>query len=126
MVSEDQQAVFNFDVAELIILFQFKERALNAIQEFNLERAYWELRGLRRELDAKLDRRKKEDETSKEHLKLITAMREQWLVNKNNEDLRNEFFTAIEEFYEYLCYLAKSHGIYFREGLDASKAALRN
>lgn len=53
---ESEQSVWNFDGAELYLLFQIKAKIVFALEEWDLENAYRKLRLLRMEIDAKLKR----------------------------------------------------------------------
>lgn len=139
-----QQSKWNFDGAELYIIFQYKTQFLEFLDVWDLENAYWKLRRMRGELDAKLKREhnklldsmeeekeKKVKVTEKqladEKLEELTVIREQYKIdnNKNNLELKNKFYIALEEFYLFLCFLMKKHGLYFREGEDSTFAVLR-
>ena len=56
---ENQQALWNFDGAELFLIFEIKQKVVVALEEWNLEEAYRKIRLLRMELDAKLKRANK-------------------------------------------------------------------
>lgn len=56
MQDETQQALWNFDGAELYLIFQIKSSIVAALEKWNIEEAYSKLRLLRMELDAKLSR----------------------------------------------------------------------
>lgn len=148
---EDQapKAIWNLDNVELYIIFQIKMKFITALEQWNLEDAYWSLRDLRRELDAKIGRSKEkfdgitleEDKEAKEEKKK-TSTTEKIEVDKKIKDLeivrlnysklkiqtleeRGKYYLALEELYMYLCFLMKKHGLYFREGEDSRMAVLR-
>ena len=54
-----QQALWNFDGAELFLIFEIKKGVVEELKVWNLEEAYRKLRLLRMELDAKLQRQSK-------------------------------------------------------------------
>lgn len=140
MGDEAQQSIWNFDGAELNLIFQIKVEASLYLTNWNLESCYWRLRDLRREIDAKLNEDKKkveyeiedpDNKGKKKKLKISEKESVDYLL-KELEGIRNEFLTsdqqqndfskyylALEEFYLYLARLMKQHGLYFREGEDA-------
>lgn len=142
-MSETLQSVWNFDGAELNLIFELKLEVSNALQEWNLEAAYWKLRDLRREIDAKLNRTKKNEiecyneEGEKQKVKLtekelidnfiiyVEKERNTYLLNYQGEGAASKFYLILEEFYMNLASLMKEHGLYFREGDDPSKAIFR-
>lgn len=151
MVDENtQKSVWNFDGAELYVIFQIKSSYIEFLQNWELENAYWSARDLRRELDAKLSRKKerfegiglenesnnknkKGKEKSKsekqlvdEELKKLGESREEFSKKNNPSDKeKGEYYQKLEEFYMFLCHLMKKHGLYFREGEDSTMAVLR-
>jgi len=136
MENETQQSVWNFDGAELYVIFEIKVKFVEALENWDLEPAYWRLRDLRRELDAKLKREKKtfegitlkEDKedrkkkvvTEKEdvdsRLNDLDKLRETFNKGTKNEKEKADYYLNLEEFYMHLCFLMKKHGLYFREG----------
>lgn len=145
-----QQSIWNFDGAELFFIFGVKSGVANALKYGDLEEAYRNIRLLRMELDAKLQRTKKkiieefEEEieaqkkikrkgktlTEKEEVDNMMVLIDNYYTNnyndnKDNETIRESFYKLIEEFYMHLSYLMKKHGLYFREGEDMRLAVLR-
>jgi hypothetical protein len=149
MEGETQKSIWNLDNIELSILFEIKVKIITALDSWNLEGAYWELRNLRRELDAKIgrvkerfegitleeDRKEKEEKKSKsssekeevdKKLKELEKTRNIYNSNdKKTEKDKSEYYLALEELYMFLCFLMKKHGLYFREGEDNRMAVLR-
>lgn len=147
MGDEAIQSVWNFDGAELNLIFSIKAETVFYLQGWHLELAYWKLRDLRREIDAKLktEKGKKEYEIQVEKDGKVKAKKiklsEKELVDHMLGDLVNErgiflksvqkeeehsrFYLALEEFYLLLCRLMKEHGLYFREGDDPSESFRR-
>ena len=140
---DTQKALWNFDGAELFLIFSIKQKIVEAFEEWDLETAYWKLRLLRGELDAKLKRgvnkivsefekrvKKKSNKIEKnvcdEKMEQLDEKYSEWnkIVNPNNKE-KSDFYLALEEFYLYLSYLMKKHGLYFREGEDMTLAVLR-
>lgn len=140
---EALKSIWNFDGAELNLIFEIKAEAGTNIKNWDVEAAYWSLRDLRRELDAKFDIKKKEDYefkdkegkiikkniTEKEfidHLILeIEVERNKFLESEQEDSDNSRFYLVLEEFYMKLSTLMKKHGLYFREGDDPSKAIWR-
>lgn len=135
------QAEWNADGIELGVVFSIKLEIANLLDKWKLEECYWRLRAFRRELDAILTRHKikLQTEFEKEHkketelekkmiddeMKVLTELRETWLANKEDEEVKLLFYNSIEEFYMQLCFIMKKHGLYFRENRDAGIAAFR-
>lgn len=148
MVDTEQanQSVWNFDGAELYLIFQIKNKIVEAFELWDLETSYWKLRLLRMELDAKLQRTTNkmidefEEEQAKEKKKkiqtekqitddLLKVIDEKYSTYKEltepEEKDKSLFYQELETFYMHLCYLMKKHGLYFREGEDMRLAVLR-
>lgn len=117
---------FNFDAAQLIILFGIKDEILSLFGDFthNHEIVYSKVRDFWREIDALP--RESSDESKKltGSMELVTALRNIYLSAKTKENLNN-YFLIMEALYLDLCRTLKAHKIYYREGLDPSRAALR-
>lgn len=146
---ESQQALWNFDGAELFLIFEIKKGIVDDLKLWDLEEAYRKLRLLRMELDAKLQRENKKiiddyeeeiDSQRKEKkgkrktekqevdgmlIKIDNYYSDNYIDNKDDEETKEEFYKLLEEFYMHLCYLMKKHGLYFREGEDMRLAVLR-
>jgi hypothetical protein len=144
-----QQAKWNFDGAEAEAIFALKASFINFMRVWRLDDAYWILRTIRMELDAKLSRgrnkaiekmqeemeeRKEEDEkkkklTEKEEvdamLSKVTNERNTFNEDPTAQENKIIFFQVLEDFYMHLCYLMKKHGLYFREGEDNTLAVLK-
>lgn len=142
-MEEEIQALWNVDAAQLYVIFQIKTDASLYLTGWELEKAYWKLRDLRREIDAKLRREKPKkymvrDKEGKKVAKEITQKemvdylldeltKEREVFNnseKSNEDY-SRFYLILEEFYMTLSELMKEHGLYLREGDDPSQAFRR-
>lgn len=146
---ESQQALWNFDGAELFLIFEIKKGIVDDLKLWDLEEAYRKLRLLRMELDAKLQRENKKiiddyeeeiDSQRKEKkgkrktekqevdgmlIKIDNYYSDNYIDNKDDEETKEAFYKLLEEFYMHLCYLMKKHGLYFREGEDMRLAVLR-
>lgn len=147
---EGQQALWNVDGAQLYVIFTIKTEASIALSTWDLETAYWKLRNLRREVDAKLRRDKKEDykfqrvkringkdmieeDTKKMSekeavdylLDMLGEERVAFLQSPQSDAELSRFYLALEEFYIFLSRLMKQHGLWLREGEDAMDAFRR-
>lgn len=146
MVEEDQKAIWNVDGAQLYVIFQIKTEASIYLTNWDLENSYWRLRDLRREVDAKLNRKKIEkcnvrvtidgkteivekNLTQKEKvdylLDELTKEREIFLISEKDVENYSRFYLVLEEFYMLLSELMKEHGLWLREGEDPSQAFRR-
>lgn len=142
-MEDTQQSIWNFDGAELYVIFTIKKKINDDLTLWNLEDAYWGLRNLRRELDAKLKRKQKQiiEQFEEEHKKEKDSQTEKqkvdgWITKldkakeeynnsaRDNED-KTKFYLELEEIYMNLCHLMKVHGLYFREGEDSRMAILK-
>lgn len=138
---ENNQALWNFDGAQLEVLFNYKINFIENLDNWELEKAYWALRGLRREFDAALSRgtsklrrelqegeEKKKKQTEKQHIddlmSTLDEIRNKYPQNPS-KDKKTEFFSAMEGLYMIICRYMKAHGIYFREGGDSRLAVMR-
>ena len=138
-----QQSIWNFDGAELFLIFQIKSSIVEALESWDLDKAYWKCRLLRQELDAKLKRgnkkiidefnksigkKKEKSEKSKvdEKMRLLDSAYSKYCkINDPYEKEKSEFYQKVEAFYMDLCYIMKQHGLYYREGEDSTLAVLR-
>ncbi|MFW9873001.1 MAG: hypothetical protein ACFFG0_07880 [Candidatus Thorarchaeota archaeon] len=145
-MEENLPALWNFDGGELVLLFKIKTECAEHLDSWKLNDAYWSLRSLRREIDAKLNREKKEkynmlndqgkleerELTEKEYtdifLEGIDGLRETLMGDSEDEaanENKTKFYHALEGFYMYLCFLMKKHKLYFREGENPEEAYRR-
>lgn len=151
---ETQKSVWNFDGAELYLIFQIKSTVVEALESWDIKNAYKKVRLLRMEIDSKLQREKKkiiedmEDDLEEKKSKLKgkklgeKKQTEKQKVDEMIKDLDNIYtdflnitnptdaelsfmYQSIEYVYMELCYIMKKHGLYFREGEDMRLAVLR-
>jgi len=138
-----QQSVWNFDGAELFMLFNIKAKIVVALEDWDLHEAYKKIRLLRMELDAKLKRQSKkiieefEKELGKKPSKTEKAQVDEMIkgldksytiyvgISDPNDKEKSNFYQELESVYMHLCHLMKKHGLYFREGEDSRLAVLR-
>lgn len=142
-MEETQQSVWNFDGAELYVIFIIKNKTREDLDSWRLEEAYWGIRSLRRELDAKLKRKQKkiiedfedeksdgkkretEKETVDNLIKGLDNSKKLFNESANDDEEKTRFYTKLEDVYMVLCHIMKVHGLYFREGEDSRLAVLR-
>lgn len=142
-MDEDNQTIFNFDGAQLYLIFQIKNAATISLSNWNLEDAYWKLRDLRREIDpilkiVKPEKYKIKDDTGEMMTKELTeramvthlldilqSERDIFLSSNGDKEDYSRFFIALEEFYLVLNRIMKERGLHLREGEDAGKAFMR-
>ena len=149
MADDTQQSVWNFDGAELFLIFQVKSAIFTSLKAWDLEESYSNIRLLRMELDAKLKRGNKKmvDDFDKEQQLQKNGKYKKKLTEKENVDKlikdldeaysgymklnspsnkeKSVMYQALEFVYMELSHLMKKHGLYFREGEDMSLAVLR-
>ena len=144
---QQQQALWNFDGAELFLIFQIKSQIVVALEEWDLGEAYRKIRLLRGELDAKLIRshkkiieefekkekkgkgkgkKKTEKEIVDDKMKGLDNDYSTFIgINDPTDEEKADFYKKLEALYMDLSYLMKKHGLYFREGEDPRFAVLR-
>lgn len=147
MEEESQQSIWNFDGAELYMIFQIKSAVVQALEKWDIPDAYKKVRLMRMEIDSKLSRGNKkileefqesmEDKsksgkkaTEKEEIDgLLKELDGAYSIyakdNYHDEDEKSAIYQSIESFYMHLCYIMKKHGLYFREGEDMRLAVLK-
>lgn len=114
------QAEWNFDAAELMLLFDKKSKFSELLEDLNAENiddAYKALRAFWRECDAKL--KPDEREQFKNEIDIIEEKRAVFYADGflDNKEL-GMYARLLEDFYLELSYKLKEHGIYFREKDD--------
>lgn len=146
-MEEVSESIWNFDGAQFYILFTLKDEVRDALDLWDLEKAYWKVRLLRMELDAKLKRKEKhkllaklDEEQVKRGVKSAKTEKEEVdelmsnvdkahvefvKLTNPSETQRSTFFNILESFYMELCYIMKKKGMYYREGEDNRLAVLR-
>jgi len=115
------KAVWNMDEAILKTIHYLKTEFILKIHKWQLEEAYWTLRDIRMEIEAKL--KDKEQEKAKDKLKELETKRGEYL--KDPKAKRGEFYVACEQYYILLNRYMKIHGLYFRESDDPRYAVLQ-
>ena len=122
------QSVWNFDGAELALVFEIKQEVIERLKNWDLEGAYWKLREFRAELDAKQYKKLKDDaeppeiKITRDLMGELEEQRNMFNSTIHSNESISKFYSYLEAFYMYLCRLMKRHGLFFREGDDPSKA----
>lgn len=147
-MEDTQTSIWNFDGAELMLIFEIKKNIVEYLDSWDLGNAYKKVRLLRMEIDAKLKRekakkditdfdkpieKKKEKNTFKTEKQEVDEMMVKLDNAYNNFIIKDEpedsdkslFYQEIEFVYMHLCFLMKKHGLYFREGEDNRLAVTR-
>lgn len=146
-MEEGISSVWNLDGEQYYALFQIKTKFVDRILAWDLEGAYWALRTLRMEIDAKLkreetnkfleqkerekekqekrERKKTEKEVIDELMEAVTIERNVFLEAESEDEARVKFFQILEGAYMHLCHTMKKHKMYYREGEDNRLALLR-
>ncbi len=112
-VRTEGASVWNMDDAQLMRVNNLLNLSNYYFHNWDLENLYWSLRGLRREVNAKL--KPEEVEESDKKLKELTSKRNLWISLKITQQ---EFFQNCEDYYIYLTRLMKKHGLFYREWED--------
>jgi len=113
LINSNGGVIWNMDDAQLLRLDYLLNTCNLYFSNWDLENLYWSLRGIRRELNAKL--KKDEQADIEKQLNDLTNKRNLWLGKKISNQ---EFFVFCENFYLKLCSLIKKHKIYYREWED--------
>ena len=111
--NSEVQAKWNMDEAQLKRIDYLLTLSTSHFQNWNIEELYWVLRSIRREINAKL--RQKEKEQLDSDLETLSKQRTEFLRQRMT---KGDFFINCEKFYMALTDLIKKHGIYFRENED--------
>lgn len=106
---------WNMDDAVLKQILLLKYKFLNYLHTWDLNNAYFTLREVWSEVDAKF--KPLEQEFCKETIDELEQKRNEWLSNQNK--FKGEFYHAIQEVYIMFNRLMKKHGLYFREHDDS-------
>jgi len=115
------KTVWNMDEAVLKTIKDLKTAFLVLMQTWRLDNAYWIIRNIRMEIDAKL--KEKEQTIVDKKLKDLEEKRKEYLQDKNKK--RGEFYFYLEDYYILLNRYMKKHGLYFREGDDPRLSVLQ-
>jgi len=112
--SETKKAEWNMDDEILKIIKELKSLFIIYMNEWDLKNAYFILRQLRMEIDAKL----KPDEQKEAESKMgeLENKRREYL--KNQKEKKGEFYRSCEKYYIFLNRLMKDHGLFFREKME--------
>jgi len=114
--SDYKKSVWNFDEAEYKLIFFFKSEVASCLRLWDLGNAYWNLRRLRSEVDAKVtDLERKDLDSKTDKLDIDKNKYEEEANNKQNQA---DFYIALDEYYRDICRLLKKHGSFFREQED--------
>lgn len=111
---EGEKAVWNIDDEILKIIKDLKIIFLIHMKDWKLEEAYWKLRLICVECDAKLN--STEQKEVEEALKLLETNRQTFA--KNGKEKAGEFYFNLENLYKKINNLMKEHGVWFREMED--------
>jgi len=143
---EQQNSSWNIDGLEHQLIFNLKSSIVYKLKNWDLDLAYWDLRLMRAEIDAKFSRGnkskielesemdKRELEKNKESekqqvdrlMKELQEYRDKYVsLSVPNDHQKGEFFILLETFYMHLCFLMKVHGMYFKDGDSTKIAVLR-
>lgn len=98
------------------ILMGLKKKVMIDLDAWNLIECYWSLRALWRELDAKFE---EERDNLIKDIELLEKLRIRF---EQGEEIKAEFWTALESLYLEICRLMKKHKIYYREAADQRRA----
>lgn len=111
---ESEKAVWNIDDEILKIIKDLKIVFLMHMKDWKLEDAYWKLRLICVECDAKLkDTERTEIEND---LKTLETNRKSFAGN--GKEKAGEFYFNLENLYKRINKLMKKHGVWFREFED--------
>ena len=112
--SETLKAEWNMDDSVLKSVLMLKYQFIEAMKSWNLDGAYWIIRQIRMEVEAKF--KLKEQEQVEEDILELEQLRNAWFKDKK---LKGKFYRGLENFMIILNRLMKKHGLYFREHDDS-------
>ena len=116
MEEEINKVVWNFDDEESQQIFNIKGSIITSLRKWSLEDAYWDLRILKCECKMFMnDIEKKEIERKQKELDELRNKYNSKDEQAHTIEERSEFFLKLEEFYDLINGLIKSHGLCFRE-----------
>jgi len=113
-VSDTKKAEWNMDDEILKIIKQLKSFFIIYMNEWELKNAYFILRQLRMEIDAKL--KPEEQKEAEKKMGKLERKRKEYL--KNQKEKKGDFYGSCEEYYIFLNRLMKEHGLFFREKME--------
>ena len=115
MVEYDNlKAVWNMDEAVCRTIHSLKNAFILSMKDWNLENAYWTVRQIRMEAEAKFT--DPEQKLCNKKLKELEKSRKECLKDKEK---RGELYLSLESYYVVLNRLMKKHALYFREQDDS-------
>lgn len=121
------KSIWNADDQRLKTLVYFMTECDIALTDWNLEHAYTNLHAVRRIASGKLMKDKDSWKELLTKFKELEIKRRECLNAEENDLMKKriEMYNLEDEIYMELNRLIQIHGLWFREGLDPSKAALR-
>ena len=108
------KAEWNMDDSILKSVLMLKYQFIEAMKRWNLDGAYWIIRQIRMEVEAKF--KEKEQIQLDEDILELEGLRNQFFKDKK---LKGKFYRGLENFMIILNRLMKKHGLYFREHDDS-------
>lgn len=114
MIEDEVQTIWNMDEAVLRTVHQLKVLFIYQLHNWQLDEAYWTIRSLWMEVDAKFKPKERKEAITK--IEDLEGERQQYVQDKIQR--RSDFYLKLEKFYIFLNRLMKEHGIFFREKLD--------
>lgn len=118
---EKEATEFNADLEQLLILFNIKKECIKDFDAWDLEKCYYDIRALYRELDSLID--DGERTNARVLLKEIDDIRKEQLNNDDNET-KSRYFTKLEELYLLLCLYIKQYKLAYRQKSSPAYAIL--
>ena len=112
--SEAKKAEWNMDDEILKIIRQLKSLFIIYINDWDLKNAYFILRQLRMEVDAKLS--PEEQKEAEKKMEKLEDKRKEYL--EEEKEKRGDFYSSCEKYYIFLNRLMKHHGLFFREKME--------
>lgn len=110
------KSVWNFDDAEYKLIFLFKSEVASCLMLWDLMGAYWSLRRLRSEIDAKVSDKERMD--INKDVDNLDKEKNTYEENINDKKKQANFYISLDNFYRNLCQVLKHHGSFFREQED--------
>ena len=113
--SSTLKSEWNCDDAILKQILLAKYQFQKYLSSWDLNNAYFTLREIWSEIDAKF--KAVEQEFCEETMNELEIKRNEWIKNQNK--MKGEFYHALQKVYMLMNRLMKKHGLYFREHDDS-------
>lgn len=119
------KTIWNMDEARMRVLNQYLVMCEMSFLDWDLDNLYIQLVSIRRIISGKIS--KEEYDKAGEKLEEIEKLKKQMDIDKEKDydKKRVEWYNICDQLYVMLNRFMKKHGLFFREGDDPTRAALK-